>query len=248
LEVARDERTTELEDEMRSAAAFVLVVVGAVLGVGAAGQTAPGSTGSDVYHVHFTKAAPGQAAALGDALMVPDKTSPMPDHFVVLRHQEGDDWDYVVIQHLGPKAEVTTAAAPNPARNLSAWHEDTFVSGPSWADFTAQMALNSTSPQNLIYIVGIQRAVPGHRDQLEKSLNAPAQTSKIQSGTLLLPHLEGGAWTFLTLTRYNSWQDLASDRGASVSTTATTLGSWADIRQHSAFHRDTIADRVLPRK
>ena len=31
----------------------------------------------------------------------------MPDHFVVLRHQEGDDWDFVVIQHLGSKAEVT---------------------------------------------------------------------------------------------------------------------------------------------
>ena len=43
----------------------------------------------------------------------------MPDHFVVLRHQEGDDWDYVVIRHLGPKAEVTAApAAPNAARDL----------------------------------------------------------------------------------------------------------------------------------
>ena len=28
----------------------------------------------------------------GKSLMTPDKTSPMPEHFVVLRHQEGDDF------------------------------------------------------------------------------------------------------------------------------------------------------------
>ena len=74
-------------------------------------QTTPAApAATDVYHVHFAKAAPGQAAALGKSLMVPDKTAAMPDHFVVLRHQEGDDWDYVVISHLGPKAEVTATA------------------------------------------------------------------------------------------------------------------------------------------
>ena len=36
----------------------------------------------------------------------------MPGHFVVLRHQEGDAWDYVVITHLGIK---TVEAADNPA-------------------------------------------------------------------------------------------------------------------------------------
>ena len=74
------------------------------------------SDGTDIYHVHFAKAAPGQAAALGKALTVPDKTSPMPEHFVVLRHQEGDDWDYVVIQHLGSKAEVRPPRLRLPTR------------------------------------------------------------------------------------------------------------------------------------
>jgi hypothetical protein len=48
----------------------------------------------------------------------------MPEHFVVLRHQEGDDWDYVVIQHLGSKAEVTATAPPpsDAVRALAAWH------------------------------------------------------------------------------------------------------------------------------
>ena len=173
----------------------------------------------------------------------------MPDHFVVLRHQEGDDWDYVVIQHLGPKAEVTAApAAPAPGRDLRAWHDDTFVSGPAWAEFTREMGIGgSASAANLVYVVGVQRAVPGHRDQLDAALRAP-RSSKIQTGGVLLQHLEGGDWNFMTVTRYNSWQDFASERAEAAAAPATTAGGWGDVRQHSAFHRDTIADRIFPAK
>ncbi len=128
---------------MRSLIAALVVVGGVVAAPLAFAQNASvPATGTDVYHVHFAKAAPGQAAALGQSLMEPDKTSSMPTHFIVLRHQEGDDWDYVVVQHLGAKAEVT-ATAPPPAdgqRALYAWHSDTFVSGPSWGEFTKQIA------------------------------------------------------------------------------------------------------------
>jgi len=236
---------------MRSTAACLLVFSGAVVATTAFAQNAPPAAGTDLYHVHFAKAAPGQAAALAKFLMEPDKSSPMPTHFIVLRHQEGDDWDYVVIQHLGAKAEVTTTAAPptDAQRALNAWHNDTFVSGPSWADFTKEMGIgdsgNAPSP---VYIVGVHRPVPGHREQLLKSLSVPATPSKIQSGNVLLAHVEGADWTFATITRYNSWQDLASDRGAAASAGDATAGGWADIRQHSASHRDTIADRIYPAK
>jgi hypothetical protein len=226
---------------------MAVVVSVALSGATAAAQTqsAP-ATASDVYHVHFTKAAPGQADALGKALMQPNPNSPMPDHFVVLRHQEGDDWDYAVIEHLGPKAAVTTAPATNPGRDLRAWHDDTFVSGPSWAEFTRQMGIGGSGKPGAIYTLGVHRPVAGHREQLEKALSQPpAPGSKIQTGTLLLQHLEGGNWTFLTITRYDSWQDFATDRVASAGATA---GGWADIRQHSSFHRDTIADRLHPVK
>ena len=235
---------------MRSILASLVVFGGVVAATAASAQTPP-SAATDVYHVHFTKSAPGQAAAHGKSLMEPDKTSPMPEHFVVLRHQEGDDWDYVVIQHLGAKAEVTATAPPlsDAQRALSAWHSDTFVSGPSWAEFTREMGIGgSANAANLVYIVGIQRAVPGHREQLLKSLSAPSASSKIQTGNLILQHLEGSEWTFATITRYNSWQDLASDRVAAASAGGATAGGWADIRQHSAFHRDTIADRIYPAK
>jgi hypothetical protein len=105
----------------------------------------------------------------------------------------------------------------------------------------------SAAAPGLVYVVGVHRTVPGHRDQLEKALSAPGPSSKIQTGTVLLQHMEGGDWTFATITRYDSWQDFASDRVAALSA-GTSAGGWADIREHSAFHRDTIADRIYPAK
>jgi hypothetical protein len=234
---------------MKSLLACVVVFGGAAIAAGSAQAPPAPSAATDVYHVHFTKAVPGQAAALGKALSVPDKTSPMPEHFVVLRHQEGDDWDYVVIQHMGPKAEVTAAApgGPDPARDLRAWHSDTFVSGPPWAEFTRQMGIGgSAGGGSPVYIVGVQRAIAGHREQLAKSLTTVDPADKITTGNVLT-HLEGGEWTFATLTRYNSWTDLGADRAAAAGN-AASAGGWDDIRQHSAFHRDTIADRIYPAK
>jgi hypothetical protein len=237
---------------MRLLAARLVVIGGVVAATAAAPQKQPPPAGgTDVYHVHFTKAAPGQAVALGKALMLPDKTAPMPEHFVVLRHQEGDDWDYAVVQHLGQKAEVTAAPAPpNAARDLRAWHSDTFVSGPSWPEFTRLMGIGGTpNAANLVYVVGIQRALPGHREQLEKALNAPGPpSSKIQTGNIVLQHLEGSDWNFMTVTRYNSWQDFATERAEAAAAMASTPGGWGDIREHSAFHRDTLADRIFPAK
>ena len=232
---------------MRVFVRSLLLTVGIVsaMTAGALAQPAPGRT--DVYGVLFMKAAPGQAEALGKALAVPVPNAPMPDHFVLLRHQEGDDWDYCLIRHLGPKTAVEAAPGPaNPARDLSAWHDDTFVRGPSWADFSRAIGIGAPGAGSSVYIVSVQRAVPGHRDQLEKSLATPT-SPKVQTGDVVMEHIEGGPWQYLTITRYNSWQDLAADRVQAAAAAASAPGGWAEVRQHSAFHRDTIADRVAPK-
>jgi len=200
---------------------------------------------TDVYHVHFSKAAPGQAAALGADLIKQNATATMPGHFVMLRHQEGDDWDYCVIEHVGTSATVKVTPGPAPSTPaLSAWHSDTFVSGPSWPEFSRAMgvAANAAQTAGSVYVVSVFRAVPGHRSQLLELLKRPP-ASKVPQNQVLLSHLEGGAWGFLTVTRYNSWQDLGADRQASGS----DAGGWAETRQHVAFHMDTIADRAAPR-
>jgi hypothetical protein len=55
----------------------------------------------------------------------------------------------------------------------------------------------------------------------------------------LLTRLDRGSWDFLSVQRYNSWNDFGADQ-----TTATAPGAgqdgWGDVRQHVAFHRDTL--------
>jgi hypothetical protein len=207
----------------------------------AAAQARPAPATSDMYHVLFVKALPGQAEALAKQLLTPDPKAAMPTHFILFRHQEGDDWDYCLIEHLGPKATIEgAAAAPQTGPPLIAWHTDTFVTGASWADVSKAMAGTPAA----VYAVAVHKAAPGHREQLATSLAAPVNpAAKIQTGDAIFQHVEGGDWQFLTVTRYNSWQDLATDR----SQPAAGPGGWADIRQHSAFHRDTLADRIAPK-
>jgi hypothetical protein len=194
------------------------------------------SAPTDVYHVMFAKAAPGQAAALAKQLQQPDPKDPMAAHFLLLRHQEGADWDYCLIQHVGTKASVEIPPAPPAAAPPTiAWHDDTFVAGPSWAEFQKTMGLAASG--SALFVVGVHRAVPGHREQLLKALDQPPATGKTAPPNVTLTHVEGGQWQYLTVTRYTSWQELGADRSADSE-------GWAEIRQHSAFHTDTITDRI----
>jgi hypothetical protein len=215
---------------------------------------APAGAGkrTDVYHVHFTKAALGKGAQLGDWLKTPDPKAPMPGHFVVLRHQDGDAWDYVAIEHLGTKATVEAAgtALPPDKRDLSDWHNDTFVNGPSWEEFTRAMGIDGDSAAKTsgsVYVVSVYRPAPGHRDGLEKMLSElPTQPADASSGNVLMQHLEGGPWTFLAIARYNSWDDFATGEKNSVAQTNKKDGGWLRLRDHAAFHNDTLTDRIAP--
>jgi hypothetical protein len=213
---------------------------------------APAGARTDVYHVHFAKAALGKAAQLGDFLKTPDPKDPMPGHFLVLRHQEGDSWDYAVITHMGTKATVEAAGNPAPPdkRDLSEWHNDTFVNGPSWDEFTRAMGIDGDSAGKTagsVYIVSIYRAAPGHRDGLEKMLGeAPSRPADTTAGNVLMQHLEGSPWQFLTIARYNSWPDFAKNDSNNVAQTNKKEGGWFRLRDHADFHTDTLADRVAP--
>ena len=48
----------------------------------AAATTSAAPARTDVYHVHFTHAAPGKANALGDFMKQPDPNAPMPGHSI----------------------------------------------------------------------------------------------------------------------------------------------------------------------
>jgi len=214
-----------------------------------AAPAAPASSArTDVYHVHFTHAAPGKAAALGDFMKQPDPNAPMPGHAIVLRHQDGDSWDYMAIEHMGTKATLD-AARPAPAsaaaRDASDWHTDTYVSGPAWADFAKAMGINEGAGKSAVYIASVYRAIPGHREQLDGVLKTQSPGDPV-AGTVVLQHLEGAAWTFVAVARYATWEDFVKSETNAAAELAKGTGGWAALRDHSSYHTDTLADRIFP--
>jgi hypothetical protein len=210
----------------------------------------PSPARTDVYHVHFAKAALGKGAELAEYLKTANPAVPMSAHHLVLRHQDGEDWDYAVIEHLGTKATVEAAgtAVSAAVRDLYSWHTDTFVNGPSWAEFSKALGIDESSAASSAgsaYVISVYRAAPGHRDQLEKALGQAAPGA-MTSGNVLMQHLEGGPWQFLTVARYNSWQDFATGAKSSVADTFKAGGGWLALREHSTYHNDTLADRIAP--
>jgi len=219
-----------------------------------AAQTITGATATartDVYHVHFAAAAAGKTAQLGDFLKSGGAGAPKTGHSIVLRHQDGVDWDYAVIEHLGTTATVDTKGSPMPttARDLYSWHTDTFAAGPAWPDFIKAMGLGDMAGKsgNSVYVVSVYRSTPGHREQLEKALtSAVPGGADTSSGNVLLQHLEGGPWNYLLIARYNSWQDFATNESNSSAATRKGQGGWFDLRDHLAFHNDTLTERLAP--
>lgn len=219
-----------------------------------AAQTVTGGTAAsrtDVYHVHFAKAAAGKAAQLADFFKSGGQGAPKTGHSIVLRHQDGAEWDYAVIEHEGTSATVDMKGSPMPAtaRDLYDWHTDTFASGPAWPDFMKAMGLGDMAGKSggSVYVLSVYRAMTGHRDQLEKSMRdlGPAGTDT-SSGNVLLQHLEGGPWNYLLIARYNSWQDFATNEANGGAQTRKGQGGWFDLREHIAFHNDTLTERVAP--
>lgn len=231
---------------MKSTCALLSVLLLFVSVSAVRNASAQASARTDVYHVHFAKATLGKAVEEGDYLKKPDPNAPMPGHHIVLRHQSGEDWDYAEIEHLGTSATIKAAGTPAPpgARDLNAWHGDTFVNGPAWPEFAKAMGLDDAAKSaGSVYVVSVFRAAPGHRDELEKSLAQPGNNT---AGNVLLQHLEGGPWHFLTVTRYNSWEDFAKGEKTDVADTLRPEGGWLAVRNHSTYHNDTITDRIAP--
>jgi hypothetical protein len=234
---------------MKITAILALPLVISVCAAQAPQPAKPGAR-NDVYHVHFAKAALGKTAQLGDYLKSQNQKAAMPGHYLVLRHQSGDAWDFAVIEHLGAKVTLDAAGtAPAPAvRDSYDWHTDTFVSGPPWEDFAHAMGIEGQAgakSAGAVYVLSTYRAAPGHREQLEKMLSE-SRLAAAAAGQVLMQHLEGGPWQYLSLDRYNSWQDFATSENDSVARTMKGSGDWFEMRNHAASHTDTVSTRIAP--
>ncbi len=159
---------------------------------------------------------------------------------------------HVHFNHVGTKATVEAAGNPRGAamKDLSDWHDDTFVNGPSWAEFAKAMGIGdegTSKSAESVYVVSVYRPLPGHQDALEKFLSEPpARSNDLSVGNVLMQHLEGGAWRYLTISRYKSWQDFATSESNSVAQSSKGEGGWFQLREHTSFHNDTATYRIAP--
>ena len=221
---------------------------------GAASTTSTSSTApaarTDLYHVHFAKAALGKAADLGDSLKKQAPDAPMPGHMIILRHENGDSWDYCVIEHLGTKWSLDAARpAPSPSQvGLGDWHTDTICNGPSWTQFAKEMGVDEPSKSVAsAYVVSVYRPAPGMREELDRFVNQPPdRATDSTSGNVVLQHMEGAAWTFLKVSRNNNWNDFAKDQIASIAQMKNNDTGWFKLRNLVSFHADTLCDRLTP--
>ncbi len=246
---------------MKNRVALSLTMLLLVVFAAPAQQSQPAGAGpvasnrTDLYHVHFVKAAPGKAPELLNSLKNPAADTAMPTHALILRHLEGDDWDFAVIQHLGNKVTLDTSGAPfGAARELRAWHNDTYAQGPAWSEFAKAMGIGQSeagaAPAGSdIYIATTYRGAAGHRAQLEETIKRIAAGSLRPGDSVLLQHREGSPWDYLYVTHYNGWKDLAAQQedpeaGARARRAGLTQDAGLELRQHMASHNDTIAERV----
>ena len=218
----------------------------------AGGTAVAGATNSartDVYHVYLVHAALGKTADLAESFKSPGPNAPAPGHMIVLQHQEGDSWDYAVIGHFGTKFTVEAAREqmPNAQRDLSDWHSDTIVNGPSWAEFSRALGIgdDAAKTSGSVYVVSTNRAAPGHREQLEKVLGQPADPATDKwVGSVLMQHLEGSPWHYLAIVRYASWQDFAAEKTKTVPASMKKDSGWFQFRDNLALHADTLCSRI----
>lgn len=238
---------------------FATVVIAVLCSINVSyGQSSPAASSApvkrtDVYSVTFMHAASGKASAMEEWAKKSDTNASMPGHTVVLRHECGSPWDFVAIQHIGAKATVDAAGNPQGAalRQLMDWHDDTFVNGPSWSDFAKAMGLDESSgkPKNStdVYVVSVYRPIAGQDDALEKFLSEPPSASgDLAAGMVLLQHLEGGAWRFLSISRYKNYEDYGKSETTSVAQAAKGSGGWFRLRELTSFHNDTIVVPLAP--
>jgi hypothetical protein len=65
-------------------------------------------------------------------------------------------------------------------------------------------------------------------------------------GTVVLQHLEGGAWRFLSISRYKNYDDCGKSEAAVVAQIAKSNAGWFRLRDLISFHNDTIAVHLTP--
>lgn len=210
----------------------------------------PAGGNSDIYRVSMFRAAPGKTGDL-EKLLTTQAPSPGAgdgDFAVIFRHRQGNEWDFLTVEHMGQQATVDVRTGPpaqpdSPFSQSAAWHMDTFAAGPSLDEFRKALNLQAGAAQSGsakpgAYVVGDYMAAAGHRGQLRQVLTDIAGDTPGRRVTLT--HVEGAPWNFLTITRYDSWQQFAQEEDTVSAGKTGTPDRGLALREHMSVHHDTL--------
>lgn len=203
-----------------------------------------------VYHITAVRAVPGQAASLLKLVSQP-ADPPDSDYTVIFRHSEGNEWDFLQVEHMGTTATVQPGPAPaatnSPFAQMAAWHQDTFAVGPSLDEFRRALSLPATAGAAApgVYLIGEYTAAPGHAVQMRQVLQQIAAERPMK--TVLMQHLEGAAWGDLSIQHYANWREFADEQdrdaaAAAKNPSAPDVG--LQLREHMSAHHDSFATVV----
>ncbi len=216
-----------------------------------AAQTPAAPGAPHIYRVSAFRAAAGQMHNVEKLLAsTPAPGADAGDFAVVFRHRQGHEWDLMTVEHMGAKATVglpsgPPATADSPMSQSVAWHGDTYAAGPPLEEFRRALNLQGATGQTAgtpgVYVVSDYAAAPGHRGQLRQVLDKNAMDTPGRSITLT--HVQGAPWTFLVLTRYDSWRQFAEEeeKAATADAKAAAGDRGMELREHLAVHHDTLA-------
>jgi hypothetical protein len=216
---------------------------------GTQAQTAaPAQSAPHIYRISAFRAAPGKFRELEKLLTAtpsPGAGANDGDLAVVFRHRQGNEWDFLTVEHMGPQATISAGNTPpqpdSPFSQVVAWHGDTYVAGPPLDEFRKALNLSGTSAPSGVYSIGDYMAAAGHRGALRQALDKIAAETPGRS--VLFSHVEGAPWNFMTIQRYDSWQQVAADEDKAMAQSKgdASADPGVQMRDHLAVHHDTYA-------
>lgn len=222
-----------------------------------------------LYRAEFVRASPGRLLELIDYVkaQLPAFESAGEARPFVLRHSQGDQWDLLLLIPLGDRvsdafsaeqmtrresAGLAGSARDRKWRELVAWHEELYVSGPSLPDVRKEFESAGLAH------VEIFQALGGAYDALRREREMEAAFNRnIGRANLLLFEREtaiGGApWDMFTIDLYRDLKHYADattapperqDEAARSAGFASSAVIGPTMRTYIGTHHDTIASVV----
>jgi hypothetical protein len=212
----------------------------------------------DTYKVSLFRAAPGEMLSLLADLKdraVDYDAATLP---VIIRHSQGDHWDYMVVEYAGELAKyvgsknqtIFTPAYGDPFYSLIAHHEQVFMHGPG-AD-----AFQKLNDDFNYFHIEMFVALPGKQEELlkERQMENVYLEEIGRDPNLVFTSVMGSGWDNMTLGGYRDIKHFAesADIPLDVEDAAAKKAGFKDIYDLSPYlrslilrHNDTLGNKVV---